>query len=495
MGSECLKNKTGCTFQWKINNFSYCWQKTGEYLQSPEFSADMGKQTKWKLCLYPRGDESSNFICVCVYRVKDTNNEDNLEVCFQISALSADESIPRTVATFRSLIKEGQFAGHSDLLKRDDLFSMDAAVLLPDDTLTVQCDMWTIGGRDMKNVHYYARTFIKVEQITFIWSVTSFSSLKLNCKIPFAIRSVSNALLAGLHLFVERDCCCERIWLELKLSDENIKFFKMHSSIINETNEEIKSTRQEHEVFHEFSRSIKYSLPLTKGKLIDNNTLYLPKDILSLKFECAYTTGIGYEGIEHIDMRSTLLPGNPNKKKKLPETSYTLLHDIKTLYSIPFLCDVKLRTSTESFLAHKIILSSRSPVFTKMFANDASGKEVHITDVDSKTLSRLLLYIYTDTLEDLDVKAASLLYEAAAKYCILSLKEKCSTFLKNNLDPSNASDVLIIADMDDDKDFKLDVQDYILEHDCVFRSEKWKDLIHTKPELTAETMLRKFTKM
>ncbi|GBN58921.1 Speckle-type POZ protein B [Araneus ventricosus] len=496
MGSEHAEKKTGCIFQWKIHNYSYCWQKTGSCLQSPEFSVDVGKQTKWKLYLYPRGRYSKDIISVYIYRIHVARDED-LDLRCEFSVLSADGLISRSVTIFRHFTNEGRLAGYTSFLKRDDLFTANRETLLPEDTLTIRCSMWTVDGRDMRSVQYFARTVVKVEHVTFIWSVKNFIRLELNWKIPFAIRSVSNALLAILHLFVEKDCCCERIWLEIEFSDECMQFFTMQSSILDERGEEVEGTRQERH-FHEFSKSTKYPLPWTKRQLMENDARYLPAGVLSLKFECASSTGTGYEGIERIDLRSSLPPGSRSKKGKLPEASNTLTDDIKSLYGVEFLCDLELRTSTSSFSAHKIILCARSPVFTKMFATDFrenKSKCVEITDMDSDTLRRLLLYIYTDTLEDLDIKTACRLYEAADKYWILSLKDRCSAFLKENLDTSNACEVLAVADMHNDEDFKLAVQEYILEHECVFRSEKWKYLISINPKLTSETMFRKFNRM
>ncbi|GIX80219.1 TD and POZ domain-containing protein 1 [Caerostris extrusa] len=70
------------------------------------------------------------------------------------------------------------------------------------------------------------------------------------------------------------------------------------------------------------------------------------------------------------------------------------------------------------------------------------------------TMRRMLQYTYTDVLEDLQLENASQLYEAADKYQILSLKHKCSSFLKLNLDAANACDVLQLSDLHHDEQLK-----------------------------------------
>ncbi|GBM91380.1 hypothetical protein AVEN_42347-1 [Araneus ventricosus] len=54
------------------------------------------------------------------------------------------------------------------------------------------------------------------------------------------------------------------------------------------------------------------------------------------------------------------------------------------------------------------------------------------------------------------------LYVASDKYDILSMKRRCSSFLKENLCPTKACDVLELADLHQDDDLKSSVQDYIL---------------------------------
>ncbi|GFY76919.1 hypothetical protein TNIN_131481 [Trichonephila inaurata madagascariensis] len=81
------------------------------------------------------------------------------------------------------------------------------------------------------------------------------------------------------------------------------------------------------------------------------------------------------------------------------------------------------------------------------------------------------------------------LYEAADKYEILALREKCSAFLEDHLSHTNVCDALVLADIHQDNDFKDVVQTYIIDHNNgVFRSEEWISLMKNNSELAAETM-------
>ncbi|GBL87858.1 hypothetical protein AVEN_274629-1 [Araneus ventricosus] len=93
---------------------------------------------------------------------------------------------------------------------------------------------------------------------------------------------------------------------------------------------------------------------------------------------------------------------NVNNEKEML-LSHSLNDNLKSLYDKQFLCDVKLKTSTNVFPAHKIILSASSSVFNAMFSNDMKEKEsdcVNIEDLSDDALRRMLLYIYTARMED-----------------------------------------------------------------------------------------------
>ncbi|GBO03825.1 hypothetical protein AVEN_254315-1 [Araneus ventricosus] len=84
------------------------------------------------------------------------------------------------------------------------------------------------------------------------------------------------------------------------------------------------------------------------------------------------------------------------------------------------------------------------------------------------------------------------LYTAADKYNIPSLKRRCSSFLKDNLYPSTACDVLVLADMHQDHDLKSAVHDYIMNHDKeVFDTQEWKHFMATNLKLAADVMYQK----
>ncbi|GFY68314.1 TD and POZ domain-containing protein 3 [Trichonephila inaurata madagascariensis] len=158
---------------------------------------------------------------------------------------------------------------------------------------------------------------------------------------------------------------------------------------------------------------------------------------------------------------------------------------------------MKLKTKTRTFPAHKFILGARSPVFKAMFTNDMKERNsecVNIEDLDDDTVQRMLQYMYTATVPDLQWDSACNLYTAANKYVILSLKSKCSSFLKDNLSTDNACDLLILSDMHQDEDLKSRAEEFILNDEEIFDTKEWKLFMKTNVPLAADLMYLKLKK-
>ncbi|CAL1299508.1 unnamed protein product [Larinioides sclopetarius] len=170
--------------------------------------------------------------------------------------------------------------------------------------------------------------------------------------------------------------------------------------------------------------------------------------------------------------------------------------DIKALYTNKSLTDVQLKTKTKAFPAHKMVLCARSPVFKRMMTNDMKEKNsncIEIGDMGDDVIQQLLLFLYSDNVENLQWEMATQLYYAADKYEVGRLKEVCSSFLLENLTPTNAGELLLLADTHSDGDLKKLTEDFILEHEKeVFGSKEWDRLMETNSQLAGKTMQLKY---
>ncbi|GBM29073.1 hypothetical protein AVEN_233244-1 [Araneus ventricosus] len=132
-----------------------------------------------------------------------------------------------------------------------------------------------------------------------------------------------------------------------------------------------------------------------------------------------------------------------------------------------------------------------------MFETDMreiANKKVDIDDLDSDTLRRFLLFLYTENLENLQWEIAAKMYYAADKYQATSLKAQCSSFLKSYLSVSSVCEALSLADLHQDEDLKLACSDFILKQDAakMFSSEGWKAFTVSNPVLSAEILQKYF---
>ena len=88
------------------------------------------------------------------------------------------------------------------------------------------------------------------------------------------------------------------------------------------------------------------------------------------------------------------------------------------------LSDCTVFCQGREFNCHKAVLAGRSVVFDAMISHDMEETrrgEVVIKDLDSDTVGKMLAYVYTGKVEEIEAKAAELL-AAAEKYILPELK-------------------------------------------------------------------------
>lgn len=111
--------------------------------------------------------------------------------------------------------------------------------------------------------------------------------------------------------------------------------------------------------------------------------------------------------------------------------------------------DITLICQGKEFKAHKIILASRSPVFSAMFEHgmkESRESIVEIPDIEPEIMKELLKFIYYEKVDNLEKHACSILV-AATKYQIEKLMNICQKLMYENLSIENAVEMLILADV------------------------------------------------
>ncbi|GFY56065.1 TD and POZ domain-containing protein 3 [Trichonephila inaurata madagascariensis] len=307
---------------------------------------------------------------------------------------------------------------------------------LPGNVLTARCRMWNNIQKETEHGHCFARTRIVVERMSFLWNVEQFSSFQ-ECLRGITSASSEQSLITLKLVPSSGQNGKTFIRVEVLAHDPKLKISTFRLYLMDTDGNRTECLNDE----IAFGLDIKtawVTRTFSKEDLMKNKNRYLPNDILQLYCECDIVTGIMLEEKEKISygcppsiQEGNLICEDFESKKVLLDSTRILKEDLESSYKDNLLCDTKLKTKTGLFNCHKNILSARSPVFKAMFTNDMREKNsdcVDIEDLDDDTVHRLLLYIYTATVQDLQWDSACNLYAAADKYEILSLKSECSSF-------------------------------------------------------------------
>ncbi|GBO28546.1 TD and POZ domain-containing protein 4 [Araneus ventricosus] len=489
------------SIDWKIENLSYFSENIRERIESPHFMVDALNGMTWSLLVYPRGDKcNEDYISAYLF----TENVDSpalpTEVKFELALIGKDGSVLESdVCEYN--FKETRGYGCHRFATLKDVYDTKRSMFLPQNTLTVRCKIWKKGESMDQDVRYFARTRIGVEKRSFLWNLEEFSTLESENKCTYLIKSPKNdEQIMSVDLFVTAGVNCDEIIrFELFPKDKTIKYSTFRLSLVDASGNKVECN-QEELWFDEERECEKFSFFFTRNKLLANKRMFLPNDVLSLQWDWAFSKGIVLEEIEEVQYGCTSSEVKISDAREVNDieeilSSNPVLDSVKNLYEEKFLCDVHLKTSSGTFPAHKVILSASSSVFKTMFSNDAkenNSEYVDIKELDDDTVKRMLHYIYTSSAEDLTWESATGLYDAANKYGIMSLKNACISYLKENISTSNACEALLLADNQADGDLKAAVLDYIVKHGKEMGNSEWRLLMNSNGKLAAEALYRLF---
>ncbi|GBO19996.1 Speckle-type POZ protein [Araneus ventricosus] len=498
--SNDYQRKAHFTFIWTIENASALFVSC---VESPAFTVQSMEKTKWKLNANCYGGFQLDSIALGIRKLED-NGPDSIEIEIELSVLAADGS------PLGMLMSKKQFAGTDiywlpELTAIDEILSLRAE-LLPNDTLTVRCRMWRTGSEISKEDTCFARTRMSVDRRSCVWAIREFSKIPPDQKRTHILNPTSHGspkLILNLFL-CERD---RKTYVNIQIDQNSagthhyifckLSLLDSDGKVVysEELGEYIKvGSRKKDCSFFEF---------LEKDKLESDKSPLLPNDVLTLRCEFQIQTDPVWSRIEHYrysnleDLEPTIVE-MPEMHHGRPDLSFTVCCPFKKafedLYGDESLSDVSLRAGSKSFPAHKNVLSVRSPVFEAMFTRDMREKTsniVDIPDLNAETLNRLLLYIYKNTVQELQWESAMDLFRAADKYQLLDLGKKCSFSLKSNLSLTNVCSILSLADMHEDGDLRKTAVDFISEHDDeVFNSNEWKNFKMENFQLASEVIER-----
>ena len=128
-------------------------------------------------------------------------------------------------------------------------------------------------------------------------------------------------------------------------------------------------------------------------------------------------------------------------------------------------CDFTLECGDQEIPVSRLLLASKSPVFSAMFSGNfqeaKTGRGV-IKDVDPKSLEALVKFCHTNNLGEDDLTTDLLV--AANKYLISALVEKCEEHLSKTLSVDNATDYFLVACMLESNKLRTAAKKFITEN-------------------------------
>lgn len=143
--SETAKNVVRLSHTWTIKNFNFFL--ADKFIDSATFSSQADDGISWNITLYPDGEKDEHKGYVSVFLHLRAPADRGVLANLKISILKADGVVACEEACFKPLtFINGLGIGSPKLMKRDDLLQ-NRGTYLPDDKLTVVCEVWyTVDG-------------------------------------------------------------------------------------------------------------------------------------------------------------------------------------------------------------------------------------------------------------------------------------------------------------------------------------------------------------
>ena len=201
---------------------------------------------------------------------------------------------------------------------------------------------------------------------------------------------------------------------------------------------------------------------------------------------------LGVKNIATFSKCEPLRPEQNDDKTKAPK--FELSDDLADYCCSNELSDIQIKCQDETFDAHQVILSARSPVLKRMLVSDMvekKSKVIEIKAINSDIVKEMLKYIYTGKciVNDANVNPQTVeqLFEAANMYQLDSLKAFCGDILISSLVPDNALSLLLLGDMHSAEELKKHAMGTVINNlKTIRRSDEWKDCIKERPDIKAE---------
>ena len=166
------------------------------------------------------------------------------------------------------------------------------------------------------------------------------------------------------------------------------------------------------------------------------------------------------------------------RKKKDPVSTSENYEGLEQLFGSLLHSYVTFVADGKEFHTHKILVAIKSPVFDAMFKNQMKEQQTIRIEVEegAQVFEELFHFIHTGRARNIQTFAQDLLI-AADKYQIGELKNLCENVLIKQLDKTNATRLLLLADLHNAERLKDEAGVFINANFCsISRMVGWKAL-------------------
>ena len=170
---------------------------------------------------------------------------------------------------------------------------------------------------------------------------------------------------------------------------------------------------------------------------------------------------------------------------------------VEKLYAETELVDMNILCGGKTFQCHKLVLSCQSQIFKAMIENkhliekESGVLEIDENDISAETMEQFVYYLYHEKFRDIKMINPELLV-AADKYNVCGLLNECSKYFEDNLYLQNALDVLVAAELTNQKDLFDAASRFVCKNiGSLNKSSAYEEMVNENPKM----FTRVFSKM
>jgi len=167
-----------------------------------------------------------------------------------------------------------------------------------------------------------------------------------------------------------------------------------------------------------------------------------------------------------------------------------LIYDLDVFYEMKELADITISCDEHEYECHKLILASRSPFFKTMFETNMKEKKTGkyvIKCMKAEVFEDVLKYIYTGAAPRIGLVAKELL-EAAYRFQLTTLKERCEVTLCSQIEERNCIDLLLFGELFQASTLKNAVLKFVSNNMKKLETSEWKKKLMPNPSLLLEVI-------